>query len=83
MTLRGQRLMCLEVAHMKYRCYDPFRHRLMPSRTSPRSYTASSPSTPSPVRQPNFTRPQAAAGKPNVNIQDIREFAKGGQKRRK
>jgi hypothetical protein len=60
---KGQRLRCLEAARAAYYCYNLFRHRLTPSRTSSRNYAMLSPSTPSVARQPNFTWPHAAAGK--------------------
>jgi hypothetical protein len=79
-TPRGQRLMCLEVARVTYHYYDLFRHRLTPLRTLLRSCIASSPSTLSEARRPNFTPAPSSSGEapPDVIIQDIRE---GGKKR--
>jgi hypothetical protein len=63
MTLGGQWRRCLEAAHMMCHYYDLSKHRSTPSRTPPRSYAASPPSTSSKIRRSSFTQPQAAAGK--------------------
>jgi hypothetical protein len=62
-TLGAQWPRCLEAARAMCRCYDLSRHRLTPSRTPTRSCAASLPNTPSTIRRPNFTQPQAVVGK--------------------